>query len=143
LVVWGVPLLAGVYFALGVSPPFLAMLGLPQDATAIAGLYGHVCHQIAERSFVICGSKMAFCSRCTGFYGSLFIGSVFIATSRRTRPLRFMALLAFISLGLVDFVFDLSRSVPAANVWRPATGLLAGAGVIWFAFPRLIAAVRR
>ena len=30
--------------------------------------YGHVCHQIAERSFSLAGQPLAVCARCLGIY---------------------------------------------------------------------------
>ncbi|MCX6833180.1 MAG: DUF2085 domain-containing protein [candidate division Zixibacteria bacterium] len=142
ILLWGVPLLAGVYFLIGMSPPLLSRYGQP-EAEAVLNLYNHFCHQIPERSFVIGGTPLSLCSRCTGFYGGLFWGSLTVARSGggRSLGLRISALL--VAPALIDFWFDLSSLVWGSNMLRCLSGLLAAIGVVRFGFPRLLWAARR
>jgi len=138
----GVPLLAGVYFLMGTSPPLLIRYGQPQ-AESVLNLYSHFCHQIPERSFVIGGAPLGLCSRCTGFYGGLFLGSLTVATSGGGRSFGLRRLALFVAPALIDFWFDLSSLVWGSNVLRCISGLLAAIGIVTFAFPRLLWAAGR
>jgi uncharacterized membrane protein len=142
ILLWGVPLLAGVYFLTGISPPLLIRFGQSQ-AEWVQNLYNHFCHQILERSFVIGGTPFGFCSRCTGFYGGLFLGGLTIATSGSGRSFGLRRLALFIAPVLIDFWFDLSSLVWGSNMLRCVSGLLAAIGLIGFAFPRLLWAAQR
>ncbi len=142
ILLWGVPLLAGVYFLTGMSPPLLTRYGQSQ-AEWVLNLYSHFCHQILERSFVTDGTSLGFCSRCTGFYGGLFWGSLTVARSGGGRSLGLISLGLLVAPALIDFWFDLSSLVWGSNVLRCLSGLLAAIGIVWFAFPRLLWAARR
>ncbi len=142
ILLWGVPLLAGVYFLVGISPPLLIRYGQLQ-AESVLSLYSHFCHQIVERSFVISGTPLAFCSRCTGFYGGLFGSSLTVTTSNRRRSLGLISLTLLITPAIIDFWFDLSSLARGSNVLRCVSGLLAGIGIVRFAFPRLLWAAQR
>lgn len=96
-----------------------------------------------ERSFVIGGTPLGFCSRCTGFYGGLLCGSLAVAMDGGKRSLELRSLALLIAPALIDFWFDLSSLVWGSNVLRCLSGLLAGIGVVGFAFPRLLWAARR
>ena len=138
----GVPLLAGVYFLVGISPPLLIKYARPQ-AESVLNLYSHFCHQILERSIVIGGTPLGFCSRCTGFYGGLFGGSLTVARSGGGRSLGLISLGLLVAPALIDFWFDLSSHVLGSNLLRCSTGLLAAIGLVRFAFPRLLWAAER
>ena len=142
ILLWGVPLLAGVYFLIGMSPPLLNRYAQAQ-AESVLNLYSHFCHQMMERSFVIDGTPLGFCSRCTGFYGGLFGGSLTVARSGGGRSLGLRSVALLVAPALIDFWFDLSSLVWGSNVWRCLSGLLAAIGVVRFAFPRLLWAAGR
>ena len=142
ILLWGIPLLAGVYFLTGISPPLLIRYGQSQ-AESVLNLYSHFCHQILERSFVIGGTPLGFCSRCTGFYGGLFWGSLTVATSRGRRSLGLRISALLVAPALIDFWFDLSSLVWGSNVLRCLSGLLAAIGMVRYAFPRLLWAAGR
>jgi uncharacterized membrane protein len=142
ILLWGVPLLASAYFLVGISPPLLVRYGQPQ-AESVLNLYSHFCHQILERSFIIGGTPLGFCSRCTGFYGGLLGGSLIVAASSNRRSFGLGRLALFIAPALIDFWFDLSSLIWGSNVLRCLSGLLAGIGVVRFAFPRLLWAAQR
>ena len=142
ILLWGIPLLAGVYFLTGISPPLLIRYGQSQ-AESVLNLYSHFCHQILERSIVIGGTPLGFCSRCTGFYGGLFWGSLTVATSGGRRSLGLRGLALLVGPALIDFWFDLSSLVWGSNVLRCISGLLAAIGIVTFAFPRLLWAAGR
>jgi uncharacterized membrane protein len=134
--------LAGVYFLTEISPPLLIRYARPQ-AESVLNLSSHFCHQIVERSFVIGGTPFGFCSRCTGFYGGLLCGSLAVAMDGGKRSLGLRSLAPLVAPVLIDFWFDLSSLVWGSNVLRCLSGLLAGIGVIGFAFPRLLWAAKR
>jgi uncharacterized membrane protein len=142
ILLWGVPLLAGVYFLTGISPPLLIRYG-QSPAEWVLNLYGHFCHQIPDRSFAIGGALFGFCSRCTGFYGGLFLSSLYVVMSGGGRSFGLRRLLFLVAPALIDFWLDLSALVPGSNILRSITGLMAGIGIARFGFPRLLWAVRR
>lgn len=142
ILLWGVPLLTGVYFLIGISPPLLISYGEPQSESVLK-LYSHFCHQIPERTLSVNGTPVGFCSRCTGFYGGLFFGSLAVARSGGGRSLGLRRLAFLVAPAMIDFWFDLSALVPGGNVLRSVTGLLAGFGIVRFVFPRLLSATSR
>jgi uncharacterized membrane protein len=145
ILLWGVPLLAGAYFLTGMSPPLLTRYGQQQAESAL-NLYSHFCHQIPDRTFVISGIPFGFCSRCTGFYGGLFWGSLTVAKSGGGRSFGLRRLAVFVIPALIDFWFDLSSLIPVSNlsnVLRCLSGLVAGLGIVRYAFPRILWAAKR
>jgi uncharacterized membrane protein len=109
----------------------------------VLNLYSHFCHQIPERTLIVNGTPVGFCSRCTGFYGGLFLGSLAVARSGGGHSSGLRRLAFLVAPALIDFWLDLSALVPGSNVLRSFTGLLAGFGIMRFAFPRLLWAARR
>lgn len=142
ILLWGVPLLTGVYFLTGISPPLLIDYWELQ-AESVLNLYSHFCHQIPERTLIISGTPVGFCSRCTGFYGGLFLSSLIIAKSGGGHSFGLRRLAFLVAPAMIDFWLDLSALVPGSNVLRSLTGLLAGFGIVRFAFPRLLRAAQR
>jgi uncharacterized membrane protein len=140
---WGVPSLTGLYFLGGIAPPLFAQAGVGELAKSVSLLYAHFCHQIPERSFVINGVQFGFCARCTGFYGALFAASLLLSLLPRPVPPTWKIALTLLIPITLDFGFDLSASLPYPNIFRMATGLVGGLGIVLLLFPWFLAAVVR
>ena len=92
-------------------------------------IFSPLCHQIPERSFHIFGFQLAVCSRCTGIYLGLFIGSVlypFLPFLRKQKlpPLKLFILLAF-PMGIDVFGNVLNLWI-SPNIIRSLTGFIFG-----------------
>jgi uncharacterized membrane protein len=138
-----VPILAGFYFLAGISPPFLVDISMYGIAGKVAVIYRHFCHQIPERSFVIGGVPMAFCCRCTGFYGSLFLTPVIVAIRPSLSHVKFLLALALTAPAVLDFAGEFTPLTGLGNLLRLTTGLSAGLGLVWYVYPRIVAAIDR
>jgi uncharacterized membrane protein len=114
----------------------LDVIGQMNPLAATVYLLGDAqCHQLLERSFVINGNQMPFCSRDLG----IFIGIVAGMGLAFSGKLKFgwkMALLLLVPMGL-DGGAQLISSYESTNLVRLATGILAGVGLAylldWFA----------
>ncbi len=93
------------------------------------------CHQLLERSFVINGNQMPFCSRDLGIFIGLVAG-MGLAFSGRFRIGLLLSLLLLVPMGL-DGGAQLISSYQSDNAIRLVTGILAGIGLAyildWFA----------
>jgi uncharacterized membrane protein len=93
------------------------------------------CHQLLERSFVVNGNQMPFCSRDLGIFIGMVAG-MGLAFSGRLKVSWKIALLLLIPMGL-DGGAQLVSSYESTNLLRLATGMLAGIGLAylldWFA----------
>lgn len=78
--------------------PFLAPLllhwGLDALAKPIYLLYSFTCHQMDTRSLHIHDHQGAWCSRCMGMWGGIFVGA-FLVKVLRLKPPRWFLLLPF------------------------------------------------
>lgn len=71
-----------LYFMVALGSAFLIFAALGPGLTSGIyepfnwryGVFEMLCHQDPQRSYFINGNAMAVCSRCTGFYFSLFFG---------------------------------------------------------------------
>jgi uncharacterized membrane protein len=93
------------------------------------------CHQLLERSFVINGNQMPFCTRDLGIFIGLVAG-IAIAFSGRLRIGPRFSLLLLVPMAL-DGGAQLISSYESSNLIRLATGIAAGVGIAflldWFA----------
>jgi len=92
-------------------------------------IFSPLCHQIPERSFHIFGFQLAVCSRCTGIYLGLFIGSIFypfFSSLKRQKlpPLKFFIFLAF-PMG-IDVFGNILNLWISPNIIRFFTGFIFG-----------------
>ncbi|MCS6938206.1 MAG: DUF2085 domain-containing protein [Roseiflexus sp.] len=143
--------LLGIYAGLPWLSPWLKANGYPLAGEIIFRIYTPLCHQRPERSFCFCGYQVAFCHRCTSFYGGLFVAGVLFSFVRRwIRPasLRFGAVLLLpITLDagshMVNDLLSLGwrgggDDVGSLNFWlRMITGALAALAVLLMVYPRL------
>jgi uncharacterized membrane protein len=93
------------------------------------------CHQLLERSFVINGNQMPFCTRDLGMFLGLVVG-IAIAFSGWLRIGPKLSLLLLVPMAL-DGGAQLIGSYESSNLIRMATGVVAGIGIAflldWFA----------
>ena len=87
-----------------------------------------LCHQKTERSFLINGNQMPFCSRCTAIWLGLAIGLGFMVFYQieLNEKFVFVLLIGIVPIGL-DGVGQLMGFWESTNVIRVITGMLIGA----------------
>lgn len=141
-----------ILFSFWISLQFLAPLALPEDSvTDLSGLVAfsdnadminqmsfpmnfvysagdRLCHQKFDRSFVINGNQMPFCSRCTAIWLGLALGLGFITFFKiqLNEKFLFAILLGIFPIG-IDGIGQLFGFWESTNVIRFITGLFAGA----------------
>ncbi len=140
--VWGVfALLALFWVFLIVLAPLAEAYNFAGVANPLYKFFGYLCHQMAERSFLIGEHAFAVCARCFGVYSGLFLGLIIYPSLRsitETEPLpRFWLFLA-----LIPMAFDWSLGffeIWANTYWsRFVTGAILGAACAAFIVPALI-----
>jgi uncharacterized membrane protein len=114
----------------------LGVIGQMNPLAATIYLLGDAqCHQLLERSFVINGNQMPFCSRDLGMFIGVVAG-MGLAFSGKLKAGWKIALLLLVPMGL-DGGAQLISSYESTNLVRLATGILAGIGLAylldWFA----------
>lgn len=104
----------------------ISQMGFPMNFVYSAG--DRLCHQKLERSFVINGNQMPFCSRCTAIWLGLAIGLGFMVFYKIKLDEKFLVvmLLGIFPIG-IDGIAQLFGFWESTNVIRFLTGLLAGA----------------
>lgn len=97
-----------------------------------------VCHQMAERSFILQGQQLPVCARCTGIYAGIFFTMVFFFVFKRlhgNRPFStkgmLLGALAFIPIS-IDGFFSYLGFWESTQLLRVVTGALAGASLPGF-----------
>ncbi len=127
----------------GVIPPLFHSADQGTTDVLFASFYGHICHQIPERSFFYDGTQLSLCSRCVGLYGAIFLTSLLVALTRGQPRISLLLAVALILPGALDAIFDFTGESPAANLIRLVLGIAAGFGFIAFIFPRYLKLVPR
>lgn len=91
-----------------------------------------VCHQIAERSFILGGETLPVCARCTGIYSGVFFSMLFFVIFGRLNGNKPYATLAMI-IGACSFIpISIDGFFSYAGFWesnqflRMVTGTFAG-----------------
>ena len=90
-----------------------------------------VCHQMAERSFIMEGMQMPLCARCTGIYIGAFLAFCFLFLRKRmqadtfTLPQAFLTALAILPVG-IDGVGSYLGFWESSQMMRVFTGSLVG-----------------
>jgi uncharacterized membrane protein len=117
--------LAILALALTLAPLAAPLLAAshPLAALLIRSFFSRLCHQDANRSFVVAGSAVAVCVRCLGIYWGAALGMV--VRLRRARWL----LIAAVVLNLVDVATEASHWHGNAPLVRFLLGLMLGVGV--------------
>jgi len=102
-------------------------------------LFSFLCHQGAERSFVIAGHMLPFCQRCTGLYVGMGIACVTLGVTgayRKGLPPRSI-LYTNIGCLLIMPVFGYHLLDPGP-AWRLWAGLIYGAALINLCLPAAV-----
>ena len=141
LLVWLVIAAGAVLLvALIVAAPVAQAHGHPYLAYTIYQSFGHVCHQLPERSFFIGGHKLAVCARCTGLYlgfaGSLSFYPLISGLKRSATPERKWLFMAGTPL-LIDFALGFFGIWENTHLSRFSTGALLGAVAVSYVMPGL------
>lgn len=135
------------WFVLQVLAPFCIPFGVAQDLSGMVavidnqdvidnvsfpwkGIYAagdRLCHQQVERSLILNGNAMPFCSRCTALFFGMVIGLGVMIRYRVILDNRFLyvMVLGFFPLG-VDGIGQLFGFWESSNIIRIVTGMLAG-----------------
>ena len=96
------------------------------------------CHQMAERSYFICGYQFPVCARCTGIMIGYITAIIMIIKKVKISIKKAILLLLPVSIdGGIQYV----TSYESKNVRRTITGFISGIGVIylvWDVVSRLI-----
>jgi uncharacterized membrane protein len=129
-----------------VSAPFLIESGnrLVFGAGILAYNYGYLlnnCHQLPQRSLFLNGMQLPVCSRCMGMYFGSIMG-VLTPFYFKTRN-RFITSIWFAGLLMAPLVLDgISQTIftmrESSNTMRFATGVLFGAGMMYYITGRIL-----
>ncbi len=115
-------------------------------ADVLAQLYGRVCHQIPERSFVWGSSPWAVCIRCSSIYLAFTLTIMIVPLVRgldRWRPLSPRVFAAWLVPVIADAVFDFVGLHAAGSASRALTGAFAGLGLALTVTPLFLEALTR
>jgi uncharacterized membrane protein len=141
--------IAILWTAGAVLAPVLAAQAGPAGELNLASIlyaaYGHVCHQMADRSFHILELPVAVCARCTGIYCGYVVG---LAAYRLVRPLRSCDtpprawLIIAVAPAVIDFAGGYLGLFDNTAASRAVTGAVAGAAGAFYTLPGLVSAAR-
>lgn len=144
--VWaGAVTVVAVWTLLIVLPPVFAGYGHEGIASPFYQFFGHICHQLPERSFFIFGHKLAVCSRCFGVYFGLLLGLAVYPLIRgvdNIEPLPRIWLFA----SMVPIAIDWSLTI--FGIWentfasRFVTGIILGFACAVYIVPALVEIIR-
>lgn len=117
-----------VWMALIFLAPWLAARGDAGAARIVYAVFAPVCHQIAERCFVLKGHPLAVCGRCLGIYTGFLAGLVLYPLIRGfSRP----ALPRARTFVLVTLPLALDGLAGVLGIWKSPIGLRFATGVLW------------
>lgn len=130
-----------LFVAMIIGAPVALAYGHGLVGQTIYQAFGHLCHQIPERSFFIAGHQFAVCARCTGLYMG-FAAAVlfypFVRSLKRTdTPPRKWLFVSAVPIAL-DFGLGLFGVWGNTHFSRFATGALLGAVAVFYVVPGLI-----
>lgn len=135
---WMVNGLVALYTVLPVLAPCLMAMGWRLPSQVIYFVYSFQCHQMPQRSFFICGYRMALCQRCIATYGSVLLGGALFPLVRRwLRPLPWKLYIALNVPLVIDGFLQLVGLRESTPFWRVLTGSLFGLSSVWLCYPYL------
>jgi uncharacterized membrane protein len=142
LFMWAVVTTAAWLFtSLIVIAPLAQANAHPYLAYTLYQGFGHVCHQMPERSFFIAGHQLAVCARCTGLYfgfAAVLLFYPFVSSLKRTHvPQRKWLLIAAAPL-VIDFALGFFGIWENTHLSRFLTGALLGGVAIFYVIPGLV-----
>lgn len=97
-----------------------------------------VCHQIAERSFILAGKTLPVCARCTGIYTGIFFAMLFFILRGRLQGNRPYSAGCAVLAGLCFLPISIDGFFSYLGFWesnpflRVVTGALAGGALPGF-----------
>lgn len=140
--VWaGALALVAVWVLAIAAAPLARGGGFDGAAAALYGFFGHICHQMPERSFHAAGHPLAVCARCFGVYFGLLAGFALYPRVRRVEEIeplpRFWLFLAMVPIG-IDWSLGVFGLWENTHLSRFATGAILGAACGVFIVPALV-----
>jgi len=124
-----------IVMAVSLSPPILSQFSSGWVSFSYLPFH-QLCHQIAERSFVVNGISLAVCARClgifTGLWASLAVLSIGLSYKRFMLSTRvsIYLLLVTLSLNFIQFFTEISTGALGGNMLRYVLGLGVGVHLI-------------
>ena len=117
-----------VWMAMIFLAPWLAARGAAGAARVLYAVFAPVCHQIADRCFMLNGQPLAVCGRCLGIYAGFLVGLVLYPLIRGfSRP----ALPRARTLALVTLPLALDGLAGILGISQSPIGLRFATGVLW------------
>jgi len=139
---WLITATLAIYFSGGILPPLLHLIGLDTLGDLFFAAYSHTCHQIPERSFLLCDTQFGLCARCIGFYGGLLMGAIYCTVKRGYSGPPPLLVLGMSLIMLADVAFSLSPDNRSGNWFRLALALPTGFLLAAWAMAKLRASSR-
>lgn len=142
LVAWGVAMvLVGLLPGTAALAPALVSQGYYDIGGAVYKFFSFLCHQQAERSYLLLGNPIAVCARCFGVYFGLFIGFFIYPMFRRIDdvepPSKLWLLLSLIPIGL-DWTLGFCGILENTHLSRFATGTILGIACSIYLIPAFV-----
>jgi uncharacterized membrane protein len=128
--------------ALVLLPPALEAGGRDAAATVLRAAFHPLCHQIPERSFMLSGSRLAVCARCTGLYAGFMAGCLAalvlaLVRSMPFRPAGRTLLLAAAAPTAIEWLLERSGATAGSSLLRGLTGSLLAFIIAFYFLPAL------
>ena len=108
--------------------PWLAAKGASGPARVLYALFRPVCHQIADRCFMLDGHPLAVCGRCLGIYVGFAAGLVLFPLVRGFRSPSLPRPLTFF-LAVLPLAVDGVAGV--LGLWKSPIGVRFVTGLVW------------
>lgn len=128
--------------AAALLPPFVS----PGAGAVLDGAFRHLCHQLPSRSFVVDGTPLAVCHRCTGIYAGLAAGTLLFPLVRSWTvgwtPYDRWVLLAAVLPAALDWGGDVVGLWSNTVATRVGTGLWLGV-IVGLVFARSLSSRRK
>ncbi len=115
--------LAAIFLA-----PWLAAKGAVGPARVLYALFRPVCHQIADRCFMLAGHPLAVCGRCLGIYAGFAAGLAVCPFIRGFRAAALPRPTIFL-LSILPLAVDGVGGV--LGLWKSPIGLRFVTGLVW------------
>jgi len=117
-----------VWLAAIVLAPWLAARGASGPARLLYAVFAPVCHQVADRCFVLDGHPLAVCGRCLGIYAGFAAGLVLYPFLRGFSRVALPPARLFVALTLP---MALDGAAGILGLWRSPIGLRFATGFAW------------
>lgn len=133
--------LALLFIAMIIGAPLAKADGSAAFSHTIYHAFGHLCHQLPDRSYFIAGHPFAVCARCTGIYFGFgfaaLVYPLFKSLRQVTTPARKWLFLAAAPLA-IDWGLEFFGIWNNTHSSRLLTGALLGGTAVFFIMPGLM-----